>query len=242
MMRSSKGERIADLIFRTPKGGLSRKEQNEIIKYVAASRESERKYEKRHPENAGPEFRGTDGEWNMVLNRVGIGYQNGELIIYESQKESLLVSPPEIIRDIKVINGTLLKLVEKDPGMMHKLRPVEFETLVAEIFDKKGYHVSLTKQTRDGGKDLIVVENKMLGDFLIYVQCKRNAKDRPVGVNIVRELYGSVIADRATAGILVTSSYFSPDAEDFTSKIKHQMSLADYLKLCEWIKGLSKPK
>ena len=63
--------------------------------------------------------------------------------------------------------------------------------------------MELTKQTRDGGKDLIILNNSSLGDFVIYAECKKRAPKYPVNVGFVRELYGTVNADNATAGIMV---------------------------------------
>jgi len=119
------------------------------------------------------------------------------------------------------------------------LTPRQFEEYTAELFEKRGYKVKLTPETRDGGKDLLIIQGDTLGEFLIYTECKRYAPDNPIGVRIVRELFGTIIADRATAGIIVTSSYFSPDAIVFTEKIKHQMSLVDFVKLKKWIEQIS---
>ena len=111
----------------------------------------------------------------------------------------------------------------------------QFEEVVAELFDKEGYQVTITQATRDGGKDLIILEQKRIGNFIIYVECKNYGTSYPIGVRIVRELYGAVTADRATAGVLVTSSYFSTPAKKFTEKVKSQLSLIDYNDLKKWI-------
>jgi restriction system protein len=54
----------------------------------------------------------------------------------------------------------------------------------------------------------------------------------------VRELYGTISADRATAGLLVTTSYFSKAATDFVENVRNQLSLKGYLELRKWIKGV----
>ncbi len=82
----------------------------------------------------------------------------------------------------------------------------------------------------------MVLDNR-LGNYLIYAECKKFAPNRPVGVSIISDLSGRVNADGATAGLVITTSYFSPDAKNFTEKIKHKMSLADYLKLEDWIRN-----
>ena len=122
--------------------------------------------------------------------------------------------------------------------MMHNMKPWEFEMLVCQLFESKNYTVTQTKQTRDGGKDLIVAENNLAGNFSHYVECKRNAPDRCVGVNVIRALHGTVRSEQATAGIVVTSSYFSDPVQEYTRTMRHQMSLIDYTNLCNLIKGL----
>lgn len=87
----------------------------------------------------------------------------------------------------------------------------------------------------DGGKDLIVLNNSVLGDLVIYAECKKKAPKHPVNVGLVRQLYGTVEADRVTAGIMVTNSYFSKDARRFQQTIKSRMNLMDYSELMKQI-------
>jgi energy-coupling factor transporter ATP-binding protein EcfA2 len=143
--------------------------------------------------------------------------------------------PPAIIPDARVINQALFEKIKKDPKAVYGLTGRQFEMIVAEMFDKMGYQVKLTQETRDGGKDLIIVDKREVGDFLIYAECKKFAPDRPVGVGIVSNLNGRLDVDRATAGLIVTTSYFTPDAKAFTEKIRHRMSLADFSQLQKWL-------
>ena len=142
--------------------------------------------------------------------------------------ERFVVPKHEIIRSVSAINNSLLKRVRDDPRIIKQLTPRQFEEMVCELLDKQGYSVNLTKQTKDGGKDIIVVRKDVLGEFLIYVECKKYDSQRPVGVGLVRQLYGTVMADNATAGMLVTSSFFSHDAIEYTKTVKNRMSLMDY--------------
>lgn len=136
--------------------------------------------------------------------------------------------------------GYALKLCAYDkvalrPEILQEITPRQFEELVCELFERKGYNVQLTKQTRDGGKDLIVLNNSVLGDLVIYAECKKKAPKHPVNVGLVRQLYGTVEADRVTAGIMVTNSYFSKDARRFQQTIKSRMNLMDYSELMKQI-------
>lgn len=151
-----------------------------------------------------------------------------------------IAPPKKLISDITVINNSLLEIVKNDPNFMYKLTPREFEELICELLLKQNHNVKLTKQTKDGGKDLIIIENSSLGNFVIYGECKKYNPKQPVGVRLVRELYGTICADRATAGILVTSSYFSKEACDFQQAIKNQMTLMDYKELLKTIQEVCK--
>ncbi len=157
--------------------------------------------------------------------------------IFEEEQSSKIILPeiPEIITEVKLINTSLTEKVKADPNYIYSMTSRQFEEFVAELFERDGYNVSLTKQTRDGGKDLFIVENRRFGRFLYYLECKRFSPEIPVGVRFVRELYGTVIADRATAGLIVTSSYFSKEAIKFTEQVKNQMSLMEFIDLKKWI-------
>lgn len=166
-------------------------------------------------------------------------YKN-QLLVDEANSKIIIPDTPKIITDVKVINSKLIHKVDKNPKLIHSLTSRQFEEFVAELFEKDGYNVSLTQQTHDGGKDLFIIENKRFGKFVYYVECKKYAADNPVGVRLVRELYGTVTADRATAGVLVTSSYFSNEAKQFTEQVKTQMSLLEYADLTKWVNEIAK--
>ena len=164
---------------------------------------------------------------DIKYKRIG---QTGEL--HKSNDSSSFI---HVANDIRIVNGRLLDVVQKNNKAIFDLTPRQFEEFVAELMEKRGYRVDLTKATRDGGKDLIIANHADIGDFIFYVECKKYAPTNPVGVNLVRELAGTVLADRVTAGIMVTSSYFSPDAINYSNQLKHQLSLVDFLKLKDWI-------
>lgn len=171
---------------------------------------------------------------NNPLSQHGLIDLNGNPLSTNSEKGK------KIITDIQVINKSLFEIVSGNPSFIYQMSPRNFEEFVAELLEKEGYRVQITQATKDGGKDIMIANNSNLGNFLFYVECKRYAPDRPVGVNLVRELYGVLQADRATAGIMITSSYFSREAKEFRQNIQHQMSLKDYLDLQSWMHKFTK--
>jgi restriction system protein len=93
----------------------------------------------------------------------------------------------------------------------------EFEHLVREIFaaefTKDGGEVKVTQSSRDGGVDAIAFDPDPIRGGKIVIQAKRYTN--PVDVAAVRDLYGTVVNEGATKGILVTTSSFGPDAYRF---------------------------
>jgi restriction system protein len=93
----------------------------------------------------------------------------------------------------------------------------EFEHLIRELFEKEfsagGGEVKVTQASRDGGVDAIAFDPDPIRGGKIVIQAKRYTNT--VDVSAVRDLYGTVMAEGATKGILVTTSGFGPDAHRF---------------------------
>lgn len=116
------------------------------------------------------------------------------------------------------------------------ISPRRFEEAAAKLFGQLGYKVELTPASKDGGKDLYIAKKDDLGSFLYYVECKRYAPDRSVGVGLVRSLYGVVEEGRATAGLLLTTSQFTANARSFQNKLEHRLTLSDYTDFKAWLR------
>ncbi|WKA31335.1 restriction endonuclease [Bradyrhizobium roseum] len=143
-----------------------------------------------------------------------------------------------VLAHVLAADAALLQMAAKDPTSMHSMSPRQFEELVAHVLERLGYSVTLTPATRDGGLDIYAAKNDDLGQFLYLVECKKFAPDRPVGVQLVRSLYGTLEHTKATAGILVTTSSFTRDAKSFQKEIKARLSLRDYVDLQSWLNQL----
>lgn len=93
----------------------------------------------------------------------------------------------------------------------------DFEHLVRELFEKEfsknGGEVKVTRASRDGGVDAIAFDPDPLRGGKIVIQAKRYTNT--VGVAAVRDLYGTLLNEGATKGILVTTSDYGSDAYNF---------------------------
>jgi restriction system protein len=144
----------------------------------------------------------------------------------------------QIVADVSIVSDDLLRQVYEKPQVLYEITPRRFEEFVAEMLDRLGYQVTLTPPSCDGGKDIYAAKKDDLGSFLYVVECKKYAPDNPVGVGLIRQLNGVVQAERATAGILATTSYFTRGAKELQSRISHQISLKDYVGIREWLKRI----
>lgn len=122
----------------------------------------------------------------------------------------------------------LLAEISTRPEQMLWLDPRQFEEVIARFYERHGWEVKLTPASKDGGKDLIIVKQDEAGTRTCFVECKRYAPHRPVGVEIVRQLYGVVQKDNATSGILMTTSRFTRGAVDEQRSIANRLQLHDY--------------
>jgi restriction system protein len=93
----------------------------------------------------------------------------------------------------------------------------EFEHLIRGVFEKEfsagGGEVKVTQASGDGGVDAIAFDPDPIRGGKIVIQAKRYTNTVDVGA--VRDLYGTVLNEGATKGILVTTSGFGPDAYRF---------------------------
>ena len=93
----------------------------------------------------------------------------------------------------------------------------DFEQLVREIFENEfsqnGGEVKITQASRDGGVDAVAFDPDPIRGGKIVIQAKRYTNT--VGVSAVRDLYGTVMNEGATKGILVTTADYGPDSYEF---------------------------
>jgi restriction system protein len=144
-----------------------------------------------------------------------------------------------IVADVSSINYALLHKLRTEPAAWYQLSPRQFEEVIAEMLSREGYEIELTPMSKDGGKDIYAAHKTKLGHFLYIVECKKYAPDRPVGVGILRQLYGVVQAEKLTAGIVATTSFFTRGAKAFQGQVNRQLSLQDYQALQKWISELT---
>lgn len=100
-------------------------------------------------------------------------------------------------------------------SIINSLTGREFEKLIYYIFKELGYKITLTSESCDGGKDLII-ENE---EGLTYIECKRwSSKDFKVGRPEVQKLVGASVADNVNNMLFITTSNYTNEAKEYAKK------------------------
>jgi len=162
-----------------------------------------------------------------------IGAEGSDPLVQSFDVEGL-IDGQSTIKTISLFELALIRELHKDPALLKSINRRRFEELVAELFSGFGYEVELTQKTRDGGKDIIAIKRKEV-NVKYLIECKRPEVGNPVRVKTVRELHGVRDDDGATKAILVTSTYFTPDAIAFAKKNEWVLELRDFDAIKFWL-------
>lgn len=101
---------------------------------------------------------------------------------------------------------------DEDPDL-YDMDPIEFESLVADLFRAMGMQAVTTQRSNDGGVDVDALDPTPIRGGKIVVQVKRYRSTVPP--TAVRDLYGTVQDMGANKGVLVTTAGFGPGSHAF---------------------------
>ena len=113
------------------------------------------------------------------------------------------------------------ELLERQTSLksIQQLTWKEFEYLIGEAYRRQGYTVKENfSNGPDEGIDLVLSKNSKT----ILVQCKKWLSGK-VGVSIIREHLGVIVAHRANNGIVVCSNGFTDEAKNFAEKTRIEL-------------------
>lgn len=180
-----------------------------------------------------------DRELAEFLSEFDHGWSVGSPFVpIYSDPQSVDLSETELLLRVEISDDQFRDLIQylaRNPERMREMDPRRFEEFVADLFAREGFDVELTPLSGDGGRDILVSSVSDLGPMLHLVECKRYGEEHPVGVSLLRSLYGVVEEHRATGGILVTTTRLTGPALEFVSKMPHRLAKKEYKDVVEWI-------
>lgn len=114
---------------------------------------------------------------------------------------------PRFVQGEDILSG-----LESRPNLLD-LSPTEFESLIQNLFSAMGLDTKQTQASRDGGVDAVAYDDRPVLGGKVIIQAKRYKNT--VGVSAVRDLFGAVMNEGASKGILVTTSGYGSASFEF---------------------------
>lgn len=144
--------------------------------------------------------------------------------------------PAHLVDVLRTISAELIKYIAKHPRELYKLRPRQFEELIAEILASYGWLVDLTPAIKDGGYDILAISKDDAAGVRTswIIECKKYAAKRKVGVDVVRALFGVKADLKVANALLATTSYFTKGVKDYKAS-RYDLELKDYGDILDWI-------
>lgn len=159
-----------------------------------------------------------------------------EFHTYKPDASSPNTPPVEVAQEspldtLERVHGELeQQLAEDILERVKKAPPAFFERLVVDLLLAMGYGGSREDagktigKSGDGGIDGVINEDR-LGLDVLYIQAKR--WEQAVGRPVVQAFAGSLEGVRARKGVLITTSSFTSDANQYVRQIEKKIVLID---------------
>nr|WP_240543856.1 restriction endonuclease [Spirosoma foliorum] len=154
-----------------------------------------------------------DDKKPLKLNEIGI---TAVIILNELRRTSQIDEVDELILEIY-----------KDNKKIQSIHHYDFERIVRKLFVGLGYNVTPTKRTRDGGYDMIAVQEGLIPTAHL-IECKTRKK-APLGIELVERFLFKINELKASSGVIITNFRFSKEVikKYATKAYQHYLKLID---------------
>ncbi len=187
-----------------------------------------------HPSHIDNAFLSQFEEFKQFKERARVSQSEGSQVQAEAEETTLrneTETPDEIMRRAqKQINAALAQdLIDR----VRAASPEFFERLIVDLLLSMGYGGSRADKaggtlgrSGDDGVDG-VIDQDALGLDRVYIQAKRYAAGNNIGSGAIRDFFGSLDRHKASKGLLVTTSTFSPSARETAEFLSKRIVFID---------------
>ena len=137
--------------------------------------------------------------------------------------------------------GSLVERLVADPAAIHQLTADQFEALICDRLTAMGFEAQRVGAVnhKDGGIDILFWSQRTAAfPFLAAAQIKHHRDPlHKEGPAAVRELSGAISGHAINAGLLVTNTTFSADAEWFARERAKLIRLRGFDDVRRWMLG-----
>jgi hypothetical protein len=126
----------------------------------------------------------------------------------------------------------------KKGQLLSELHWRDFEKLIAQLLEKSGWKIELMQGSKDGGIDVVAtMKDPEVGLIKSLWQAKKYHPSNKVQVNVVRELSAIRENQKATKGMIVTTSSLTKGAIDWIRQDEFRLGYKDKNDIEEWVLG-----
>ncbi|HEY0735703.1 MAG TPA: restriction endonuclease [Herpetosiphonaceae bacterium] len=154
-----------------------------------------------------------------------------------NQAQHPLFAPVKV--ELVGISSVLLEQIIREPALLHQISPAEFEEFVCDRLFAMGFEPRRVGATnrKDGGVDVLFWPRQsgafpFLGAAQVKHHRNPNAKEKPA---TVREFAGTMAGHPFNAGVLITNTSFSPDAEWYAREHAKLIRLRSFTDIRRWL-------
>jgi Restriction endonuclease len=122
----------------------------------------------------------------------------------------------------------------KNPDELYKFSARKYEEFLEVVFQNNGYRTLLGTGSNDGGVDLRLYTNDIMGESVTLVQAKRYKSENPIELQAVQALTAVVDDQKANRGLFVTTSRYLPCAKNFAARHNSRIQLASSKEVAKW--------
>lgn len=177
-------------------------------------------------------------DWPVVINNGELLYSSKFVHLRQTRysREQLAVSGTQIeIANLSPSFGILERLL-RDGVDIDALTWRQLEELTADLLSKDGYSVELGPGKKDGGIDIVAVKNLgSAGLFKAVWQAKKLKPGNKVGISVIRELADTRSEQKASKGIVITTTYLTKGALERVKRDSYILGKIDREDLTAWI-------
>lgn len=187
------------------------------------------------------EFRQNVIDWAQNNSWLSADQPWRDWIIARKPAESNLWRPQEDAQPSWLVTAPAAILLAADllraGRLLSEMPWRKFEELIGALLEADGWNVTITRPSKDGGIDVVAVKNDpVIGLVRAVWQAKRYGPTRAVRLSEVRELSAVVDLQRATKGVIVTTSRLTKGAIDWVRRDLYRLDYKDAHKVESWIR------
>jgi restriction system protein len=158
------------------------------------------------------------------------------------------VGKPDYVEKVQLLIRSMshefAKLVSQTPDALDHLEWRDLERMMARVMEGLGFECQLTRPSKDGGKDLILMWRAKSGDQSFIVELKHWRSGKRVGRSAVADFMSVIVAENRTGGLLLSTSGYSADKTEgltevtreklwFGEKSKVVLLAKTYIRMCD---------